>query len=345
LDAIHFLRRLNEAVFERFPNVMMVAEESTAWGGVSKPTYMGGLGFNLKWNMGWMNDFLTYMAKDPVHRKHHQDMITFALLYAFHENFVLVLSHDEVVHGKQALLNKMPGDMWQKFANLRALLAFMYGHPGKKLLFQGTEIGMWDEWQCDKSLDWHLLEYEPHHRLKRFLSDLNALYRKHPALWDHDFGWETFEWIDFHDRENSVISFLRWSRDRQDCLVFVCNFTPVPRHNYRVGVPFSGSYERLLDTDMAGYWGSDHAGSQERVEADDWGWQGKPASINLTLPPLATLILKPRARLAQVGPSVPSAHTGAAVPSADTALRPGRASSAEGGPRSAAGRRGPRPPA
>jgi 1,4-alpha-glucan branching enzyme len=220
-------------------------------------------------------------------------MITFALLYAFHENYVLVLSHDEVTHGKGSLLNKMAGDMWQKFANLRALVAFMYGHPGKKLLFMGSEIGQWNEWNVHQSLDWHLLEHEPHRRLQAFLRDLNRLYREHRALWDHDHGWEGFEWIDFHDRDNSVISFLRWSRDHSDCVMFVCNFTPVPRPDYRVGAPFAGRYEYLMDTDSAAYWGSGHVGSAEDVQAEPTDWQGQPFSVCMTLPPLSTVILKP----------------------------------------------------
>ncbi|MBI5546554.1 MAG: 1,4-alpha-glucan branching protein GlgB [Deltaproteobacteria bacterium] len=292
LEAIHFLKRLNESVFRYYPGVMMIAEESTAWPGVSKPTEHGGLGFNFKWNMGWMNDFLTYISKEPVHRKYHQDLITFALLYAFHENFVLVLSHDEVTHGKRALLDKMPGDLWQKFANLRALLAFMYGHPGKKLLFMGTELGQWNEWSCDQSLDWHLLQHEPHRKLGQFMADMNHLYRGHRALWEQDFGWEGFEWIDFHDRENSVVSFIRWAREHRECALFVCNFTPVPRSDYRVGVPFAGRYRKVMDTDSAAYWGSGCSAQTELV-ADEIPWQGKAASLNLTLPPLSTLILVP----------------------------------------------------
>jgi 1,4-alpha-glucan branching enzyme len=291
-DALNFLRRLNETVFRYHPGVMMIAEESTAWPGVSRPPSLGGLGFNFKWNMGWMNDFLTYMSKDPVHRKYHQDLITFALLYAFHENFILVLSHDEVTHGKRALLDKMPGDRWQKFANLRALLAFMYGHPGKKLLFMGTELGQWNEWNCNQSLDWHLLEHEPHHKLSHFLADINRLYREHPALWEQDFGWEGFEWIDFHDRENCVISFIRWARGREQCVLFVCNFTPVPRNGYRVGVPSVGRYRKILDTDCSDYWGSGYAAECE-YRADEIPWQGQRASISLTLPPLSTILLVP----------------------------------------------------
>ncbi|MGD8878100.1 MAG: 1,4-alpha-glucan branching protein GlgB, partial [Syntrophobacterales bacterium] len=213
LGAIDFLKRLNELIFSYYPGVLSIAEESTAWPGVSRPIYLGGLGFNLKWNMGWMNDFLTYFSKDPVHRKYHHSMITFALLYAFHENFVLVLSHDEVVHGKSSLLGKMPGDMWQKFANLRALLAFMFGHPGKKLLFMGTEIGQWDEWEEAHSLDWHLLEYEPHRKLQLFVKELNRVYRNEPALYQVDFDYTGFEWIDFMDSDNSIITFMRKASD------------------------------------------------------------------------------------------------------------------------------------
>ena len=292
LEALHFLKRLNETAFQYYPGIMMVAEESTSWPGVSRPTYHGGLGFNFKWNMGWMNDFLRYMSEDPVHRKYHQDLITFALLYAFHENFILVLSHDEVTHGKRALLDKMPGDLWQKFANFRALLAFMYGHPGKKLLFMGSEIGQWNEWNCEQSLDWHLLEREPHQKLQKFLGDLNHLYCNQPALWEQDFGWEGFEWVDFHDRDNSVLSFIRWSRGRATCVLFVCNFTPVPRHNYRVGAPSAGTYRKLLDTDSSEYFGSNCV-EQVEYRSEQVPWQGQPLSINLSLPPLSTILLVP----------------------------------------------------
>ncbi|MGC4119515.1 MAG: 1,4-alpha-glucan branching protein GlgB [Myxococcales bacterium] len=292
LAAIDFLKHLNRTVFRYHPGVMMIAEESTAWPGVSKPPEHGGLGFNFKWNMGWMNDFLRYISKDPVHRKYHQDLITFALLYAFHENFVLVLSHDEVTHGKRSLLDKMPGDLWQKFANLRSLLAFMFGHPGKKLLFMGAEIGQWNEWDCTKSLDWHLTQHEPHQKLGTFLADLNRLYRERPALWEQDYGWEGFEWIDFQDRENCVISFARWAKERRDCAVFVCNFTPVPRDGYRVGLPLAGRWKKVLDTDGREYWGSGYLPHAE-FHTDDVPWQGKPVSLELSLPPLSTMVLVP----------------------------------------------------
>ena len=293
LGAIDFLKRLNELIFSYHPGALSVAEESTAWPGVSRPTYLGGLGFNLKWNMGWMNDFLTYFSKDPVHRKYHHNMITFALLYAFHENFMLVLSHDEVVHGKRALLDKMPGDMWQKFANLRALLGFMFGHPGKKLLFMGTEIGQWDEWRESRSLDWHLLQYEPHQKLQRFLADLNRLYRNEPALYEVDFDYTGFEWIDFMDSDNSIITFMRRASDYQDLLVFVCNFTPVYRENYRVGVPFLCEYTELLNSDSEVYWGS-NKGNYGASWSDEIAWHNQPYSLNLKIPPLSTMIFKPK---------------------------------------------------
>ncbi|MEE9527583.1 MAG: 1,4-alpha-glucan branching protein GlgB [Syntrophobacteria bacterium] len=293
LGAIDFLKRLNELIFSYYPGVLSIAEESTAWPGVSKPTYLGGLGFNLKWNMGWMNDFLTYTSKDPVHRKYHHNMITFALLYAFHENFVLVLSHDEVVHGKGALLNKMPGDMWQKFANLRALLAFMFGHPGKKLLFMGTEIGQWDEWEEAHSLDWHLLEYEPHQKLQLFVKELNKVYRNEPALYQVDFDHAGFEWIDFMDSDNSIITFMRKASDSKDLLVFVCNFTPVYREDYRVGVPFQCEYKELVNSDSEMYWGS-NKGNYGGLWSDEIAWHNQPYSLKLKIPPLSTMIFKPQ---------------------------------------------------
>ena len=291
LDAIHFIKRFNELIFSYFPGILSIAEESTAWPGVSKPTYLGGLGFNLKWNMGWMNDFLTYFSKDPVHRKYHHNMITFALLYAFNENFMLVLSHDEVVHGKRSLLDKMPGDFWQKFANLRALLGFMFGHPGKKLLFMGAEIGQWQEWNATQSLDWHLLEYEPHQKLQRLVQDLNRLYVSEPALHRIDFEPSGFEWIDFNDADNSIISFIRKTEDPKDTLVFICNFTPVYRPNYRIGVPELGFYREILNTDSEVYWGSNKGNFGGR-HSDAAPWHHRPCSLEIDLPPLATVVFK-----------------------------------------------------
>src|SRR6185312_12719980 len=228
LDAVYFLKRFNEVCYERFPGIMTIAEESTAWPGVSRPVYLGGLGFGFKWNMGWMHDFLQYMSLDPIYRRFHHGNITFSLLYAFHEHFVLVLSHDEVVHGKRSMICKMPGDEWQKFANLRLFYAWMYGHPGKKLLFMGGEFGQWHEWNHDKSLDWHLLQDPAHAGLRRFVQDLNWHYNAEPALHERDFTPDGFSWIDCNDNENSVVSMARFARDRRDGVVMVFNFTPVP---------------------------------------------------------------------------------------------------------------------
>ena len=292
LEAIDFMKKLNELIFGYYPGVLSIAEESTAWPGVSKPTYLGGLGFNIKWNMGWMNDFLTYFGKEPVHRKFHHNMITFALLYAFNENFMLVLSHDEVVHGKRALLDKMPGDFWQKFANLRTLFGFMAGHPGKKLLFMGSEFGQWQEWRESQSLDWHLLQFEPHQKLQALIKDLNNLLRTEPALFQMDFNGDGFEWIDFLDAENSIISFMRKTKKSKDTLVFVCNFTPVFRENYRIGVPYQAYYRELLNTDSYNYWGS-NKGNLGGIHSEELPWHGKPCSLMLNVPPLATVIFKP----------------------------------------------------
>lgn len=292
IEAVDFLKKFNEVVFQYYPGIITAAEESTSWPAVSKPTYTGGLGFNLKWNMGWMNDTLEYFLKDPVHRKFHHGNLTFSLLYAFTENFILPLSHDEVVHGKGSLLNKMPGNMEEKFANLRLLYGFMYGHPGKKLLFMGCEFGQWDEWNSDKSLDWHLLEYAPHKGLQRFVRDINQLYRSEPSLYEVDFDYRGFEWLDFHDVEGSVISFLRRGKHYDDFTVFVCNFTPIARLNYRIGVPEKGFYRELLNSDSAFYWGS-NMGNAGGVHSEEAPFQHRSYSINITLPPLTVLIFKP----------------------------------------------------
>jgi 1,4-alpha-glucan branching enzyme len=292
LEAIDFIKRFNEVTHEQYPGILTIAEESTSWPHVSKPTYVGGLGFSMKWNMGWMNDTLEYFSKDPVHRKFHHGHLTFSLLYAFSENFVLPLSHDEAVHGKRSLLDKMPGDMWQKFANLRVLLGFLYGHPGKKLLFMGGEFGQWREWNFAESLDWHLLDFEPHRGLRRFVTDLNRIYRAEPSLYEVDFDYRGFEWIDFHDTENSVISFLRKGKDPRDFTVIVCNFTPVPRPGYRIGVPAPGFYREILNSDSTFYWGSD-MGNGGGVLAEEVPFQLRPWSIPLTLPPLSVLFFKP----------------------------------------------------
>src|SRR6202022_1779595 len=242
LEAIYFIKRFNEVCYERFPGILTIAEESTAWPGVSRPTYLGGLGFGFKWNMGWMHDFLQYMSLDPIYRRFHHGNITFSLLYAFTEHFILVLSHDEVVHGKRSLLSKMPGDEWQKFSNLRMFCAWMYGHPGKKLLFMGGEFGQWREWDHDASLDWDLLNQPLHQGLQRWVRDLNTLYRGEPALHQLDCDAAGFEWVDCCDADESVVSLLRKAKDPADCLLVVCNFTPVPRHGYLVGVPHGGRW-------------------------------------------------------------------------------------------------------
>ncbi len=291
LAAVSFLKELNVLVHQEHPGAMTIAEESTAWPGVSKPTYTGGLGFTFKWNMGWMHDTLEYFSLDPVHRKHHQNKITFGLVYAFHENFVLVLSHDEIVHGKKALLDKMPGDDWQRFASLRALYGFMYGHPGKKMLFMGGEFGQWWEWNHDDSLQWHLCQHEPHAGLQRYVRDLNWLYRNETALHEVDFDWTGFQWIDFHDAEHSVIAFLRKAKNQQDLVVGVCNFTPVPRYGYRIGVPSLGHYRELLNSDAEAYGGS-NMGNGGGVMAEPISAHGFPNSIVLTLPPLSVLYFK-----------------------------------------------------
>ena len=249
VEAVAFIKRFNEVAHGRYPGILTIAEESTAWPAVSRPTYLGGLGFDMKWNMGWMHDILQYFSCDPVFRKYHQNSLTFALLYAFAENFVLVLSHDEVVYGKRSLLDKMPGDPWQKFANLRLLFAYMYAQPGKKLMFMGGEFGQWWEWNSNTSLDWHLVQEKPHETLQTFVKDLNAVYRQEPALHEVDFTHEGFEWIDFGDYEQSIVAFIRRAKDRDDFLVFVFNFTPVPRHGYRIGVPKPGFYREILNSD------------------------------------------------------------------------------------------------
>jgi 1,4-alpha-glucan branching enzyme len=293
LEAIGFLRRFNEVAYAHHPDILTVAEESTSWPMVSRPTYVGGLGFGFKWNMGWMHDLLAYMGHDPVHRANHHTRLTFGLLYAWHENFVLPLSHDEVVHGKGALHQKMPGDDWHKFANLRVFHAFMYGHPGKKLLFMGGEFGQTREWDHDRSLDWHLLDLGPYHRgLKRLVRDLNTLYRQEPALHQVDFDPAGFSWIDCSDSQQSVVAFLRRARDPQDFVVMVCNFTPVERRGYRVGVPDGGFYRELLNTDARLYGGRD-VGNAGGVAAEHAPWHGQPWSLQLTLPPLSALLLKP----------------------------------------------------
>jgi 1,4-alpha-glucan branching enzyme len=291
LEAIAFLRRLNERVYAEYPNAVTFAEESTAWPMVSRPTYLGGLGFGYKWDMGWMHDTLHYLGLDPVFRKYHHDRITFRMLYAFRENYVLPLSHDEVVHGKRSLLSKMPGDDWQKFANLRLLHGYMYAQPGKKLLFMGGEFGQWREWDHDASLDWHLLELETHKALQRWIRDLNALYRAQPALHELDCDPAGFEWVDANDWEASVLSFLRKGKAREEVLLVVCNFTPVPRHDYHVGVPHAGRWEEILNSDAHAYGGSGQ-GNYGGVEAEPVPTHGRPYLLNITVPPLGMVFFR-----------------------------------------------------
>jgi 1,4-alpha-glucan branching enzyme len=289
LDAIAFLRRCNEEIYLRHPDVQTIAEESTAWPMVSRPTYVGGLGFLLKWDMGWMHDFLEYMKHEPIHRAYHHNQLTFRQLYAFHENFVLPLSHDEVVHGKGSLLGRMPGDDWQKFANLRLLFATQWAQPGKKLLFMGGEIGQWREWHHEESLDWHLLQYPPPEGVRKLVEDLNRLYCSRPALYERDCEPTGFEWVDCSDWQSSVIGFLRKGAGPQVILV-ACNFTPVPRIGYRLGVPFGGTWRELLNTDSEAYGGSG-VGNFGGVVADEVAAHGRPFSLSLTLPPLAVVFL------------------------------------------------------
>ncbi|MFH1566434.1 MAG: 1,4-alpha-glucan branching protein GlgB [Gemmatimonadota bacterium] len=292
LEAIELLKSVNTMVYGRFPGAMTIAEESTAWPAVSRPTYAGGLGFGFKWNMGWMHDVLRYMSKEPVHRKHHHSDLTFGMLYAYHENFVLPLSHDEVVHGKGSLLDKMPGDEWQRFANLRLLYAYMYGHPGKKLLFMGGELGVWTEWDYRRSLEWHILEYPRHRGVQSLVRDLNHLYRSRPALHATDSEPTGFEWIDCQDVEQNVLSFLRRGRTPGEELVFACNFSPVVREGYCVGVPRPGPYREVLNTDASLYGGGD-VGNAGAVVARPEPWHNQPASTRLVLPPLAIVVLEP----------------------------------------------------
>ncbi len=291
LEAIDFLRETNRVIHEQCPGALMIAEESTSWPQVSRPTYVGGLGFDLKWNMGWMNDTLRYMSNEPIHRSYHQNLLTFSMLYAFTENFVLPFSHDEVVHGKGSMLNKMPGDEWQRFANLRALYTYQFTHPGKKLLFMGTEFGQGLEWNSAGVLDWYVLEYPLHQGVQRLVRDLNHLYHGSPALHRQEFEWQGFEWIDCHDAQQSVLSFIRRSGD--DYMIVVTNFTPVPRHGYRIGVPSRTRFEEVLNSDSEAYGGSNTGNSDRELWAEDIPWMNQPWSLSLTLPPLAVLVLRP----------------------------------------------------
>lgn len=291
LEAISFLRRLNEEVYRHFPSVQTFAEESTAWPMVSRPTYVGGLGFGFKWDMGWMHDTLVYMGHDPIHRKYHHSQLSFRQIYAYTENFVLPLSHDEVVHGKGSLIGRMPGDDWQRFANLRLLYAYQWAQNGKKLLFMGGEFAQWAEWNHDASLDWHLAEFDRHEGIQRLVRDLNRLYRTEPAMHAFDCDGRGFEWIDANDGATSALSFLRRGPRPEDCIAVALNFTPIPRHNYRIGVPFAGDWTEVLNSDTKEYGGSGHGNLGGR-EAAPVVSHGRPYSLCLTLPPLGAVFLK-----------------------------------------------------
>jgi 1,4-alpha-glucan branching enzyme len=289
LEAIDFLKKLNTVVHADHPGIVMIAEESTSWPRVTVPVSYEGLGFDMKWNMGWMHDTLDYFSKEPIYRKYHQGQLTFSLVYAFSENFILPVSHDEVVYGKHSLLSKMPGDDWQKFANTRLFLSYMFAHPGKKLSFMTNDIGQWKEWDSRSSLDWWLLDQPMNQKLHLFVKDIQLLYKKYPAFYQQDFNVHGFEWIDFSDIDQSVISFLRWSKDYKDPLIFTFNMTSVPRHNYRIGVPYEGFYEEVLNSDAVEYGGSG-VGNLGGVAYDNIACHGRPYSLNLNLPPLGASI-------------------------------------------------------
>ncbi|HKJ23068.1 MAG TPA: 1,4-alpha-glucan branching protein GlgB [Gammaproteobacteria bacterium] len=289
LEAITFLRELNQITHSQHPGTYIIAEESTSWPMVSRPTWVGGLGFSMKWNMGWMHDTLEYMTLDPIYRHYHHDQLTFSMVYAFNENFVLPFSHDEVVHGKRSMLNKMPGDEWQRFANLRLLYTYMFTHPGKKLLFMGNEFGQYTEWNEAKALDWNLLEFPLHRGMQALVADVNRLYCDNPALFYHDFEPQGFEWIDCHDSTQSTLSFARRYQDQ--CLVVVLNFTPVVRSNYRIGVPRPGDYEEILNSDSV-YYGGSNVGNSGHLKTTPEPWMNRPQSLTITLPPLAAVVLR-----------------------------------------------------
>ncbi|MCA9934443.1 MAG: 1,4-alpha-glucan branching enzyme, partial [Anaerolineales bacterium] len=292
LEAIEFIRAFNDRLHELYPDVITIAEESTAWGSVTKPPSNGGLGFNYKWNMGWMHDTLRYMSNEPVHRAYHQGTLTFSLLYAFSENFMLPFSHDEVVHLKRSMLDKMPGDLWQKFANLRLLYGYQWAHPGKKLLFMGSEFGQWREWSEARSLDWHLLEQDDKHQgLQLLMKELNHLYANEAALHEEDNSWEGFQWIDFRDGQRSILAFARIAPSSGEQVLVVCNFTPVVRDDYRLGVPKAGDYREILNSDAQQYGGTGIVNS-EPMTSEPTAWQEQPHSIRLTLPPLGIVYLK-----------------------------------------------------
>jgi 1,4-alpha-glucan branching enzyme len=312
LEAVDFLKKFNELVHGEYPGILTFAEESTAWPQVSRPVYAGGLGFGLKWNMGWMHDTLAYIQKDPIYRRFHHNSLTFSMIYAFNENFILPFSHDEVVHGKGAMLNKMPGDLWQKFANLRLLYAYMYAHPGKKLLFMGAELGQWNEWNYAESVDWHLLQYDSHRKLQNYMGALNKTYAAQGPLHEIDFSWEGFEWIDLHDQDNSILSFMRKGRKPGDFVLCVFNFTPVPHLQYRLGVPQPGTYEQVLNTDAEEF-GGGNVGRMASVASEAKPWHNQPNSIPFTLPPLGAVFFRFRPSSRPEAKAAPAAAAAAPV--------------------------------
>jgi 1,4-alpha-glucan branching enzyme len=285
------MREMNEAVYSTFPDVQTIAEESTSFPMVSKPTSIGGLGFGMKWMMGWMHDTLQYFAKEPIYRKHHQNDLTFSMTYAFTENFMLPLSHDEVVYGKRSILGRMPGDEWQRFANLRLLYSYMFTHPGTNLLFQGAEFGQSEEWNFQQSLDWHLLQYAPHKGVQALIKDLNILYKNEPALYEKQFSGEGFEWIDYNDSENSVLVYIRKGNDESNDLVIACNMTPVPRENYKMGVPRKGKLKEIFNSNLKKYFGSGEYKNKVQSTKPE-SWQFRDNSINVNIPPLGAVVLK-----------------------------------------------------
>ena len=295
LEAISFLKELNEALYTNFPEIQVIAEESTSWPMVSRPVYLGGLGFGMKWMMGWMHDTLKYFGTDPIYREYHQNDITFSIYYAFTENFMLPLSHDEVVHGKGSLIQRMPGDEWQRFANLRTMYSYMFTHPGTKLLFMGAEFAQYAEWNYKQSLDWHLLEFEPHKGVSELIKSLNKLYQSEPALYEENFSNEGFEWIDLNDFRNSTLSYIRKSKDNKEHVVIVANLTPVPRDNYRIGLPSRANYELIFNSDDKEFWGSGFE-LISSIKPDEIEQHGRSYSAAFHLPPLSIQVYKPKSK-------------------------------------------------